>query len=255
VNCHGLNCSCTTLVDAHILPRAFARDILEDRTHNMQVSPENARPTQHGVFDKSILCGACDSQLGKFDDYAVGVIRSFEPKHIQKNGSFLIPDVDGDKFALFALAVLWRASISKRPEVTSIRLGPYENIARDVLFGAKALSEMRQYELVIDRYIEPMTSRICGLPSHVNNLGVHGWGFLVRGFRFVAKIDNRSWPSVTTGGRAVNNRDVVNGKDFLTGRMVPFAGTDEQRSVFSLAKAEQRRRATKAARSAKHSGH
>jgi hypothetical protein len=44
---------------------------------------------------------------------------------IVRPGVFELVDVDGEKFAKFVLAVLWRASISSRPDYANVSLGPY----------------------------------------------------------------------------------------------------------------------------------
>lgn len=82
MTCHGLGCTCTKLIDAHIIPRGFARDIMGSHTHNMQVSMDRARVTQHGVYDPKILCAECDGKLGVYDDYAIEICRRFNAEKI-----------------------------------------------------------------------------------------------------------------------------------------------------------------------------
>lgn len=114
----------------------------------MQLRPDRigiARP-ELGEYYRDILCRDCDNKLGVFDDYAIDVCRAFKKKHTRDGKLFAILNVDGDKLAKFILAVLWRASISKRESFFGIRLGPYEPQARDVLFGAAPLSSLRAFQ-------------------------------------------------------------------------------------------------------------
>ena len=250
MTCHGLDhgnpCTCTTLINAHIIPRGFARDIMGTQNQNIQVSLTNAKPTQHGEFDSNILCGPCDSHLGQFDDYGVEFCRRFEAEHtLREGGEFYMPNVDGDKLAKFALAVLWRASISKHPEFTKIALGPYENMARDVLFGVKPLADMPSYELIVSRYHEANARRLYSSPSHVTDLGVNGWGFAVSGFKFVAKLDKRRWANLPIGSA---NPYVVNDKNYLAGLFVNFFGSVEHRATLKMAGAQLERNRNRAAR-------
>ena len=249
MTCHGLDhgnpCTCATLINAHIIPRGFARDMMGTQKQNFHVSLTNAKPTQHGVFDPNILCGPCDSHLGQFDDYGVEISRRFEADHTSLVDQFYMPNVDGDKLAKFALAVLWRASISKRPEFSKIALGPYEDMARDVLFGMKSLADMPSYELIVSRYYEVNARRLYSSPSHVTDLGVNGWGFAVSGFKFVAKLDKRRWANLPIG---TANPYVVNDKNYLAGFFVKFAGSVEHRATLKMAGAQVERTRKKAAR-------
>jgi hypothetical protein len=81
--------------------------------------------------------------LGKLDDYALDVCRRFPKERVDLgDGTFEMANIDGDAFAKFVLAVLWRASISSRPEFRNVALGPYESQACEVIFGAKPLNAM-----------------------------------------------------------------------------------------------------------------
>jgi hypothetical protein len=223
------------------MPRGFARDIMGGRTHNIQASLTNAKPTQHGVYDLNILCAKCDGVLGYYDDYAIEVCRRFKSDHVVQGDMFSVLNVDGDKLAKFVLAVLWRASISSRPEFKKIALGPYEDLARDVLFGAKALSEIRAFEVIVSRFREIDNFDVEGVytsPSSVSNLGVNGWGFAVSGFRIVAKMDQRPWPRMPADGV---KQFVVNGNDKLNGLFVNFNNSVEHRATLAMAKAHRTR--------------
>lgn len=100
----------------------------------------NQASPQLGEYDPEILCGACDGQLGRLDAYGLDVCRTFQAAHRRLGGGrFDIPAVDGDQFAKFVLAVLWRASISRRGSFESVALGRYQETARQVLFGVRDL--------------------------------------------------------------------------------------------------------------------
>ena len=123
--------------------------MMADAGHNIAVSMAKSYKTQHGVYDPNILCAACDGILGSYDDYAIEICRTFEKRSTKFDHLFLMRDVDGDKLAKFALAVLWRASISARDEFKKVDLGPYQDIAKEVLFGARPLKDFPAYELML----------------------------------------------------------------------------------------------------------
>jgi hypothetical protein len=53
--CHGCRLE-KRLIEAHIVPRGFARQIQGDQKHNLKVSVNEVGATHHGVYDKHILC-------------------------------------------------------------------------------------------------------------------------------------------------------------------------------------------------------
>lgn len=132
---------------------------MDGHTHNLKISLDKVRPTQHGVFDPKILCNDCDNKIGKYDDYALDICRRFPAEHIrccdsnfEMDNTFEMDNVDGDMFATFVLSVLWRASITSRPEFQKVTLGNYESNACAVIFGVTPLSSMASYQLLLGRY-------------------------------------------------------------------------------------------------------
>jgi hypothetical protein len=232
--CQGFSCTSIDLIDAHIIPRGFARDMMRASGYNMLASMDKAHKTQHGIFDPNILCANCDGIIGAFDNYAIEVCRSFQKKHREFDDRFLMLDVDGDKLAKFALSVLWRASISNRPEFKKIDLGPYSDLAKEVIFGSKTLKDFPEYELMLLRFESPRIN-VEGLytsPVRMTNVGINVWGFTLCGFRFMAKMDKRQWPRIPIGLR---KEMVVNGNDKLYGFRGPYEGSTEHLTSLQMA--------------------
>ena len=198
MSCHGLNCTNRKLIKAHIIPAAFGR-LIRGPDANVKMTPERvgeANP-QLGEYDPDILCETCDRFLGLDDEYAFDICKRFETDHQKLDqGIFELSGVDCERFCKFVLSVLWRASISRRHNFTSIDLGPYEGRARDVLFGATPLSSLRAFEVIIQRYrSEHMdTTKWYFQPVRQPFGELNAYGFGLAGFRIVAKFDNRRFP-------------------------------------------------------------
>lgn len=60
--CRGYQSASTDLIKAHIIPAAFAREIMGSHRHNLKIWLDKVHPTQQGVFDHHILCGACGTE-------------------------------------------------------------------------------------------------------------------------------------------------------------------------------------------------
>lgn len=232
--CRAYQCNSRRLIRAHIIPRGFARDMKQGHPHNLKVSMDRVQATQHGVYDPEILCERCDGTLGKLDDYALEVCRRFPQEHkVVSDGMFVMENVDGDQFARFVLSVLWRSSVTKRTEFRKVSLGPYEMRACEVIFGAKPLSSMPEYELLVSRYktvgrFDPAATYTS--PARSRFEGANGWAFALHGFRIMAKIDKRSLPSILRPA-------IVNGNTTLLGVFGDFHSTSEGKAMMNMKRA------------------
>ncbi len=221
--CRGFGCTSTDLIDAHIIPAGFAR-LVRGPDHTIKVTMRSAgrAKQQLGEFDRTILCSACDNKLGVYDNYALGALSSFSRKHTMTPQGIAELAVDGDKIAKFVLAVLWRASISSREAFSAVRLGPYEDMARDVLFDVRLLSGFRQFSVFFDRYrskkidVENFYLSI----GRIRVEGLNAYMFSLAGFRITAVLDARNLPS---GLSAL----AVNGSSTLRTPMVELETTTE----------------------------
>ena len=230
-DCHGYNCSNTKLIKAHIIPRGFARVMMDGHKHNIKITIDNVGMTQHGIYDPNILCNECDNKLGEYDDYALDICRRFPKEHVvNSDGLFEMANVDGDLFSIFVLSVLWRASITSRQEFRKVALGAYETEAQSVIYKGTPLNGMPSYQLLVARYtsakIRP--ERNYTSPTPFTIAGLNGWGFALGGFRVMAKIDPRPLPNEL--GQAI-----VNGSTRLVGAFVNYDTTTEGLSMLNMA--------------------
>jgi hypothetical protein len=244
--CRAPGCDSTDLIEAHIIPRGFARDMMGEQKHKLIISKTSVRPTQHGVYDRNLLCANCDRQLGDLDNRALDVCRRFPDEHqIIAGDCFIMENVDGDMFATFILSVLWRASISTRPEFRTVSLGPYEEAqAGEVSFGMRPLKDFPAYQLMVGRYLPRKgfdPARNYSAPARSNFNGLNGWGFSLHGFKIMAKFDRRQLS-------AVYRPAIVNCNTRLTGAFVDYLSTVEGRAMLDMAAARRARRIARPAR-------
>jgi hypothetical protein len=230
--CQGLNCQSTKLIDSHIIARGFAR-LTRNEGRNITVSEERVGlvSPQLGYFDKNILCASCDNKLGAYDDYVIELCRNFEAKHrrLSKN-LFEIPTVDCNKVATFFLSVLWRASISKRPEYKAISLGSLEDRAREIIFKAAPPSSLPQFKLIVLRLesTELDVLRFYTMPQRVRFREWNMYRMSLNGFRFIAFLDARNPPLQI-------KPMILNGGTTLRGLYMTLEDSDEFKQMAALA--------------------
>jgi hypothetical protein len=197
--CRGHNCSNTKLIGAHIIPRGFAKLIRSDpNTELLKVTGGEVDKSypQLGETDSDILCADCDGVLGKNDEYAIDVCRKF--KADDRGDLFEDASVDAERFSKFILSLLWRASISKRGRYCGVvTFGPYEKAAREIVFGARPLSELRAFKLIVSRLRsrDHDVSRIITDPLRFKLENLNGYTFFLNGFRIHAVLDGRELES------------------------------------------------------------
>lgn len=227
LTCNGLvegsPCGSPKLINAHILPRGIA-DRVRRTFHNVSVTADGSRKAkaQLGIFDRGILCATCDAVLGRLDDYAIQVCDRVPKDLVSVGDLWALPSVDGDRYAKFVLAVIWRASISSLTECSRVSLGPYDPAARAILFDDAPLSTLPAFEVFQARFRSKSGKRPHLLmtwpePTRWPN-GHRGYGFTFSGFEVFAKVDSRptrdDWKPF-----------VVNGNNALRGLFKEFDGS------------------------------
>jgi hypothetical protein len=224
--CRGPGCTSSDLIEAHIIPKSFGRLIRSPVGANVTVTMDRAsQKNPLGVFDSRILCAICDGHINNhYDQPAFDFFKQFRLRLGDVNmrrTRFTRRGVNCDMLCGFFLSVLWRASISTRPEC-SLTLGPYEDEARDVLFGRKPLSSFAALEVMVQRYRSNTipVDQLYTLPALAPFGELNAYGFSLAGYRVTAKIDPRPLPPSC-------KPYTLNRKNVLRGFFVDFEDTPE----------------------------
>jgi hypothetical protein len=94
-----------------------------------------------GVYDKDILCSACEAKFSSVDSYGISVLLSkFEEffRPVDVGGRTLLfsgDEVDAQHLLKFLVSILWRASVSNEGFFSNVALGPFGPIAEASIFG------------------------------------------------------------------------------------------------------------------------
>lgn len=188
------------LIKAHIIPESFFG------TDNFLITNESKYPKRRpiGIYDNTILCRDCDNVVGsKFDDYAKTVLIDGAGVSceiiVDKNSGETITvsrlkDKEGYvRLTKFFISVLWRASIASCDEFKSFNLGPFENIARDIIISGKE-NNLNYFSVAICRFhnfnekIQVMSPKLLRL-EHINF-----YAFVMANMKVFVKCDKRNTP-------------------------------------------------------------
>ena len=238
--CCAPGCTSMKLCNAHIIPRCFARSLSSPGGHNRVVSDIGSKRAKQplGVFDPEILCASCDGKLGLIDEYAIlfcgslPATSNLPPSAILRHAPF-----DGAEFARAMLAILWRASISRRDEFAFLDLGPYERRAAAVLFDEAPLSSMPEFDVVLYRYasLEHDARKFIFMPLRIRSGAVNAFVIGLGGFVVWAKMDQRPIDRLVAPY-------AINAANSLAAPVIEFERSAEYDYFKQAARADRRRR-------------
>ena len=222
-------CGQAPTIRAHLIPRAFAHDI-RDGGPDLKVGSIDGTGymrSKAGFFDDGILCTCCDGKLGVLDNHAVRFCRAFEQnREMITSDKFSIAPVDTDKLIKFAVSVCWRYSISTRPEAAKIRLGPFEEEFKEILFGDRPVSSEPALIIWANRTSFNMR-KLAFAPTMHRQYGLRFCSMILGGLSFVLKIDHHPLP-------AKAKPLAVNGKTEIVSGYKPFDGSYEFHEMMKI---------------------
>jgi hypothetical protein len=192
------------LVEAHIIPKAFYQREGDMPFSLINISKaERPRRSQMGSWDNTILCAPCEDRFSVVDDYAAKTLlkRRSEARPVLDGAyaakdevgrplAFELPWIDGERVALFALFVLWRAGASSRPECKGVKLGPFQEEIREVLKTGIRKSAGRLHVTLWWESNERLRGGVV-FPYRSRLEGARLWNFWCGGYYFLIQTDQR----------------------------------------------------------------
>ena len=188
------------LIKAHIIPEGFFRSIgdpsetLEIYTNKPGTYPKRA---PIGVYDKSILCRACDNVFSSWEKHAQDVLlRDFSDETAMYRGrekiGWTINTFNYRLLKLFFVSVLWRASVSTHVFHQRISTGPFEGNLRAMILAAEP-GDPETFAVTLARFDEPAYTAM--LDPHPQRFdGIRYCQFYLAGFVVYVKVDRRPSP-------------------------------------------------------------
>lgn len=133
------------LCNSHVIPEFFFKAAYDElhRAIEVTATPTQRRFLQKGYREK-LLCKPCEERINKFEKYVYDLWfkKKILPKTIY-SPYIAVKGIDYQKFKLFHLSVLWRASVSSLPQFSLVGLGPHEEKIRDLILNETSGDENR----------------------------------------------------------------------------------------------------------------
>ena len=123
---------------SHIFPEWLYEPLYEKNNHKFYVISTDSRkkrgirPT--GIYEK-LLCDECEGKLSVYEGYARSIFNCAQLGLIEDDRKIVFSKIKYTPFKLFQMSLIWRASITNRPEVNRIDLGPHTERLRVMLLN------------------------------------------------------------------------------------------------------------------------
>jgi hypothetical protein len=192
-------------------------------------------PRGKGEFEAGLLCADCDGGILniRYENYAHKVLRDvlqcrFKGEVYEQDGTvehLFFNNLDYNSLRLYLLSILWKASISRRPNYKNIKLGPYENEIRDILFSGNTISPHR-FPVVLIKLRDKisLTDQIVRPFESTRLKKGHQYWFIANGWMVFYFISNHSvLPDWIFQKHAIGTNERVN---------VTYASEESTRNIF-----------------------
>jgi hypothetical protein len=196
------------LIKAHILPKGFYAPIWDygesgvpkgERVPVIVSLGETGRKpvqTQSGIWDRHILCAACDGNiLGPLDKYATHLLIDTPSWMLHAQDEHgepmlqIIESYDYQRLKLFYMSLLWRSEVTSHSFFKEVKLGPWEPRLREALLAGEPGSQ--EFFSVAPFCYTGDFGKIMQNPIRQRIGGVNYVRFRYPGGGFVIKVDQR----------------------------------------------------------------
>ncbi len=213
MNC--LICGASPTIKSHLIPRVMAVEVQVGNAHAV-VSPSSPgyRESQSGRTDTSILCGPCDSSIGRFEGSTAKAFESLRNAGVSvRDGALVSAEQAPDVTLRFYAALLWKYAVARR-DLGRIDLGPYKNELQKVAFEGAPIPDFFDAALMRLR-LNPNDTSVFAYraPKPDRKDGLNMYRVLVGGVLAFVKVDRRPWGNTPLKdialGSATNTRALV----------------------------------------------
>ncbi len=117
-----LNCGEERMIQAHLIPKAFVMEVKRDRGEQHLIihkGIERLTVSNTGLFDRAILCGACDGMLGSHEGYVFKLLKRLRELKAPLGSIFTVDPLEGDTVVRFSRPASPGSMRSRRPSAVA----------------------------------------------------------------------------------------------------------------------------------------
>ena len=222
------------LKNSHIIPEFIYATLYDDKHRFHVLSNSSVRgpaKLQKGIREH-LLCGECEGSLSKYERYMSLILSGRLDVKSSRDGKLVtLEGLDYKQLRLFGLSVLWRASVSSLHMFEQVKLGPHEEIIRQmILTEDPGMSDqypfmlapvVRENEVQTDLIMQPTWTRYEGHYGYRFVFGGLAWVFLVSSHKPPFLIANAA---VSERGRTIMLISDIEKMPFITNFVQALVG-------------------------------
>ena len=177
------------LMSSHIIPEFLYKTMYDQKHRFREISTLKDKDKFHqkGIKEK-LLCTQCEAKFSAYERYASLVLNGgIELNMLGHKGYVLVTELDYEKFKLFQLSILWRASISEHPLFKEVKLETSdESKIREMLILEKP-GDTNAYGCIIAAitFIENPLTDVILQPEKIKIYGHPAYRFVFGGFIWI----------------------------------------------------------------------
>ncbi len=160
----GLNAACCSLClekkkleDSHIISKFIYKPLYKSmqghKFYVLSTSPEEKTTDEQEEVREKLLCRQCEERLSLFEDHVARVFRrrihDVKPKPWRGKNRIVVKNINYQRFKLFELSLLWRASVSKHRFFSQVKLDSDDEEKLRQMILAKDSGEPYDYGCVL----------------------------------------------------------------------------------------------------------
>ncbi len=178
------------LKNSHIIPEFIYSSIYDEKHRLAIISNKGTMYAEQKGLREYLLCGDCEATLSKYERYiSLNFVNQLENSNLNDE-LLLMEGLDYKQFRLFAVSILWRASVSSLYMFKYVQLGSkHEEILRQMIFNAEP-GKPDQYSFTLslvkngdkvgtDRIMQPTWIKIDNHRGYYFVFGGLVWDFIV----------------------------------------------------------------------------
>ena len=123
------------LSKSHIIPEFFYKSMYDSKHRMIILSNIKSEPVKYryqGIYEK-LLCKECEAKINRYENYIIEKLTN--AGHFEDDRVIIYTNIEFLHFRLFALSVLWRASISTNRMFQDVDLGKNEETIRKMVLN------------------------------------------------------------------------------------------------------------------------
>jgi hypothetical protein len=175
-----------SLRHSHIFPEFFYDRTYGDDGRFVAIRRDptiKPRPFQKGLREY-LLCSDCETAIGRCESYSSSLLRKLDAG-VAENGYILHSSFDYTLFKLFAVSLIWRASVARNGFFAAARLGPFKERARMMLLSGDP-GPPHQLGFALARVGQSAIAQtVVSGPFSFKWRGQRAYHFVARGYRWV----------------------------------------------------------------------